>query len=134
MTMTHFLPRSIAILRRLLRQVGSSRAALQALRQAAAPPGDLDVIRDWLYQHRYLEPADASAAEGSRPPHPNLPAALRAALPASTRWLPGWTALETGPHGACVAARRGQARELRCGEYVNMSARAFPSCRATASR
>lgn len=112
-----------------MRQVESSRAALQALHQAAAPAGEPpgpDAIADWLYQHWYLEPADASAADGSRSPHPNLPAALRAALPASTRWLEGWTVLEAGPRGACVAARRGQARELRCGEYANVSRPGVP--------
>jgi hypothetical protein len=116
-------------LRRLLSQVASSRATLRTLCQGPAPAGTragLDAISHWLYQHWYLVPAVAPGPAGSSPPHPNLAAALRAALPASTRWQRGWTVLESGSHGTCVAARRGQARELRCGEYASLSRPGVP--------
>lgn len=113
---------------RLLRAVASAREDLLTLRDSASPGGAaaiFDAFGNWLYENWYSVPGVAPAPASNRL-QTNLPAAFRAALPSSTRWLSGWVVMEIGDYGACVAGRRGQARELRCGEYVNVSRPGMP--------
>ena len=114
-------------LTRLLLVVSASREALSALRDSAGADDAVAVLPrlgDWLYESWYLVPSIPTLASlGHRT---NLSPAYRAALPSSTRWMRGWVAMEAGINGRCVAARRGQARELRCGEYANVSRPGVP--------
>jgi hypothetical protein len=115
-------------LARLVRHSIAHRDELLTLTRAArsAATDDGAAIAHWLYQHWYLVPDVPAEALGSMSLRTNLPAMFRAALPASTRWMTGWVVLDVGRNGACVAGRRGQARELRCGEYANVSRPAVP--------
>jgi hypothetical protein len=115
-------------LERLLLCATSARESLLNLRHSAAS-ADEATIREayehWLYEKWYSRPAESSTP-APNDVHTNLPSALRAALPGSTRWLTGWVVMSLGAYGACVAGRRSLVRELRCGEYANVSRPGVP--------
>jgi hypothetical protein len=116
-------------LERLASLIAASRDELEAVCRAAAPagtPGVINAVADWLYEHWYLKQGTAPSQDDPSSRQANFAAALRAALPASTRWLQGWTALETRANGVCIAGRRGVSRELRCGDYANLSRPGVP--------
>ena len=109
--------------------IASSRRELEARRQAVAASGTpaiLDAVAGWLYEHWYLREGTRPLQDDGAFAHGNFAGALRATLPASTRWLHGWAALETRANGVCIAGRRGVFRELRCGEYANVSRPGVP--------
>ena len=114
-------------LRRLLVAVSASWPELLTLRSSAGASGGdaADALATWLYQQWYLSCAAAPTGTAGTL-HPDLPALFRAAVPSTRRFLRGWVALDARGYGWCLAGRRGQTRELRAGEYVNISRPGVP--------
>jgi hypothetical protein len=114
-------------LERLVLCATAAREYLLDLRHAAASSeaNIREAFEHWLYEKWYSRPVESSRPE-HKYVHTDLPGALRAALPSSTRWLTGWVVMSLGAHGACVAGRRSLMRELRCGEYANVSRPGVP--------
>ncbi|MGI8671264.1 MAG: T3SS effector HopA1 family protein [Luteitalea sp.] len=126
---------AVAVRRDLARLVGSVAAArehLRALRTSSVAPGTdedrahEDPVVDWLYTTWYTAVPERLVVDPSAHHRPDLAMVLRAALPASVRWATGWVVLDVGRHGTCVAGRRGHARQVRAGEYANLSRPGVP--------
>ena len=112
-------------LQRLVQLVRAQRGELQGLTQvtegSASDPLPA-AVSQWLYQNWYcaLPSPDNVSFQITLQIEGDLAAALRAAVAGSQRWLPNWVALGTAASGACVAGRRGETRELKCGEYASI--------------
>src|SRR5262245_3815895 len=116
-------------LHRLLRLIPSAHQevdALAAAGDAASTSAALDRIADWLYQSWYCVPDPEPAASPPALGRSDLVSALRASLPASSRWEAGWVVMKSAQNGTCVAGRRAEIRELRLGEYVNVARPGVP--------
>src|SRR4030095_15172270 len=114
---------------RLARQGTSAAEELGTLRRSVEAEESVslhDAFSHWVYQHWYLPPDDDQTTGPAQHLRVNLPGAFRSALPSATRWITGWVAMSPGSAGGCVAGRRGQVRELRCGEYANVSRPGVP--------
>jgi hypothetical protein len=98
-------------LRRLADQVHASSAFL-AMQDDAA-------LTTWLYESWYTRPDPASTAP--TPWREDVSSALRAHVPALTRWEPGWVVVRTAATGACEAGRDGRLRRLYIGQYANLA-------------
>ena len=87
----------------------------------------LDRLSHWLYATWYSGFGPPEAAPRSFPGRENLVPALRSSARASTRWETGWVAIRVAPGGACLAGRGNHTRELRPGEYANLSRKGLPT-------
>lgn len=107
----------------------SSKEQLLATCVATAVPqhnSQVDAVAVFLYTNWY----SFAGAKGNQPNvtlgRDNLTAALRASIAASTQWQNGWVVLQAAVDGACLAGHQNQSRELRTGEYVNVSRPGLP--------
>ncbi len=123
-------------LERLSALVRSRHPQLMALRErkevgeasteAANRQALLDRISNWLYADWYSRPDPPLREDPPRFRPGFLVSALRAALPAATRWQAGWVAMRSAANGACIAGRREEVRELQPGDYANVSRAGMP--------
>ncbi|BCS35112.1 hypothetical protein TBR22_A43380 [Luteitalea sp. TBR-22] len=118
-----------AALARLVERLQSDAAHVSGLAQAGDAPvgGHADALSAWLYASWYLALPQPDPVEPSGRWRTDLSSALRAALPSGARWLDGWVVLERRHDGQCVVARRGAARVVRPGEYVNRARPGVPA-------
>jgi hypothetical protein len=111
-------------LERLVRCVQARSTELDVLHRATSTSGSeavIEAIGHWVYQNWYCAQAVVSPAPTKvLYPDIDLSSAFRAALPGSRRWQQRWTVVASGKRGSCVAGRRGEARELRGGEYASV--------------
>lgn len=84
-----------------------------------------DPLAAFLYSRWYCAPAEPFAAVpmlGRR----DLTQALRAAVTSLSCFEPGWVVSQSAQDGTCVAAKLGQSRQFRPGEYSNLSRLGLP--------
>lgn len=78
-------------------------------------------VANFLYANWYCPVTIKENEDSPTMGRDDLTSALRAAVASSTRWQKGWVVIRTVPSGTCLAGRQNQTRELRVGEYANVS-------------
>lgn len=132
--MSHVIQSDQAItdaLKRILTLVASAKAELISLRNdAKATTRDsstvIERLSDWLYAHWYCVPEPAISEIIPTLGRSSLASALRACMPALQDWNADWVVMQSWPNGNCIAGRDKEIRELRIGDYANLSRPAMP--------
>lgn len=124
----HRLPRDVD--QTLLRLAENLRSAPRVIRESLSSGDDvaskLHRVAGWLYSTWYSAIPPQKELQPLPVGRENLASALRASVCASTQWEAGWVALRCTTDGICLAGRDHQTRELRPGEYANLTRRGLP--------
>jgi hypothetical protein len=113
-------------LQRLCRLALSCGEQLRALRRPNERDAGFSQLSAWLYANWYSIPDPRPEIPPVAPGREALETALRAALPASRRWHRGWVVVQCARNGFCLAGYRDRRRELRPGDYANLSRPGMP--------
>lgn len=119
------------VLNRLITLVTSAKAELRSISKGEKATTDdnpalLERISEWLYSHWYSVPEPAISEITPTLGRNSLSSALRSCMPSLHDWHTEWVVMQSWPNGNCLAGHDKAARELRVGEYANLSRPAMP--------
>jgi hypothetical protein len=126
---SHRVPADVR--RALLRLVRTIRSAPDATARATGEPdsdrdGALARMSGWLYASWYCALETPETPSSANVGRAELGPALRASPAASSRWEADWVAVRGEVDGVCIAGRGTSTRELRAGDYANLTRPGLP--------
>ena len=123
---THSLPMDVDGALRRLASLAQSEACRSLVCGASDDPSNVcEQLTGFLYAQWYSA-VDEKEESGVMLGRNDLTSALRASVASASRFQPGWVVTQSAHDGSCVAANQKQSRELRPGDYANLSRSGLP--------